>query len=52
MKDNKMYAKESKCNFAMQKVEYLGHFISGKGVETDPKKIAAIVQWPTPKNVK
>lgn len=52
MQNNKMYAKESKCNFAMEKVEYLGHFISGQGVETDPRKISAIVEWPVPKSVK
>ncbi|XP_074342426.1 uncharacterized protein LOC141679976 [Apium graveolens] len=33
-------------------VEYLGHFISGQGVETDPRKISAIVQWSVPKSVK
>jgi len=32
----------------MEKVEYLGHYISGAGVETDPKKIAVIINWPTP----
>ncbi|XP_074298516.1 putative mitochondrial protein AtMg00860 [Silene latifolia] len=42
----------SKCAFAMEKVEYFGHFISGKGVETDPKKVQAVVEWPTPKSVK
>ncbi|XP_074306485.1 putative mitochondrial protein AtMg00860 [Silene latifolia] len=47
-----MFAKASKCSFAMEKVEYLGHFISGKGVETDPKKIEAVAAWPVPQIVK
>ena len=38
-----LYAKKSKCYFGVQKVEYLGHFISGNGVATDPKKIEAVV---------
>ena len=38
----------SKCQFMQKHVEYLGHIISGEGVRTDPKKIAAIVQWKTP----
>lgn len=38
--------------FAIDKVEYYGHFISGSVVETDPQKIAAVVKWPIPKNVK
>lgn len=33
-------------------MKYLGHFISVEGVATDPKKIVAIQEWPTPKFVK
>jgi len=48
MRDNSLYAKLSKCCFGIPKVEYLGHYISGKGVETDPKKLEVIQQWPQP----
>ena len=37
--------------FAQSSVEYLGHLISAQGVATDPKKIEAVQQWPTPRNV-
>lgn len=47
-----MYAKESKCVFEISKIEYLGHYISGHGVETDPKKIDSVVQWPIPRSLK
>lgn len=43
MKNNKMYAKESKCSFAQERVEYLGHYISAKGVEADPKKVEVVL---------
>jgi len=33
-------------------VEYLGHFISGKGIETDPTKIKAVLEWPNPTTLK
>ncbi|XP_070682337.1 uncharacterized protein [Malus domestica] len=35
-----------------QQVEYLGHIVSSERVYTHPTKIKAIVEWPTPKNVK
>ncbi|KAD5318093.1 hypothetical protein E3N88_18039 [Mikania micrantha] len=52
LRKHTLFAKQSKCSFAGANVEYLGHIISGKGVQTDPKKIAAIQQWPVPLNLK
>jgi len=52
MKENELFAKLGKCQFGIDRVEYLGHYISGIGVETDPKKIAIIINWPIPANQK
>lgn len=49
LKDNGMHIKKSKCNFFSRKVEYLGHFISRVVVETDPRKISVVVNWPIAK---
>nr|GEU86582.1 reverse transcriptase [Tanacetum cinerariifolium] len=49
LQDNTFYVNQSKCVFGATTVEYLGHIISGRGVEMDHKKITAIVDWPTPK---
>ena len=43
--------KPSKCNFYARQVHFLGHVVSTEGVNTDPKKISAIVDWPTPISV-
>lgn len=44
--------KPSKCTFAQHSIAYLGHVISADGVATDPDKISAIREWPTPTSVK
>ena len=41
--------KPSKCEFFKKWIHYLGHIVSNKGIETDPKKIEAIVKWPGPR---
>ena len=43
--------KPSKCEFFKDRLEYLGHIVSKDGIETNPKKIMAIVKWPRPKNI-
>lgn len=51
LKKNSLFVKLNKCTFAADKVEYLGHVISGAGVATKPQNIAAIVDWPVPKTI-
>ena len=41
-----------KCKLFRHEVEYLGHVVSQDGAKTDPKKIKAIIEWPTPHNAK
>ncbi|GJX93860.1 putative mitochondrial protein [Tanacetum coccineum] len=52
MKDNTLYAKKSKCYFAIPQVKYLGHIILAQGVATDPSKIEAMQKWPIPSTLK
>ncbi|PNX92586.1 Ty3/gypsy retrotransposon protein, partial [Trifolium pratense] len=48
---NTFVAKLSKCVFAVNKVDYLGHVISVDGVTPDPDKIQAILDWPAPRSL-
>ena len=43
--------KPGKCEFFRPQLEYLGHVVSKEGIETNPKKIAATVNWPRPMTV-
>ncbi|CAH1770615.1 5025_t:CDS:1, partial [Entrophospora sp. SA101] len=51
LRQHKLYAKLSKCEFLQSKVEYLGHYISAEGIAVDTRKTAAIKDWPAPTNV-
>ena len=43
--------KPNKCESFKSKITYLGHIVSAKGIETDPKKIEAVKDWTVPKTV-
>ncbi|GKA12570.1 putative reverse transcriptase domain-containing protein [Tanacetum coccineum] len=48
LKEEKLYAKFSKCDFWLDSVQFLGHVIDIKGVYVDPAKIEAIKNWVAP----
>ncbi|MCI11102.1 hypothetical protein A2U01_0032202, partial [Trifolium medium] len=50
--EGKFFLKESKCILAQRRLEYLGHIVSVTGVQPDPSKIQAMVDWPTPTSIK
>nr|GFB52896.1 putative reverse transcriptase domain-containing protein [Tanacetum cinerariifolium] len=45
-----LYAKFSKCEFWIPKVQFLGHMINSKGIHVDPAKIESIKDWVFPKS--
>ncbi|GKG05221.1 putative reverse transcriptase domain-containing protein, partial [Tanacetum coccineum] len=45
----KLYAKFSKCEFWIPKVQFLGHVIDSRGIHVDLAKIESIKDWATPK---
>ncbi|GJU32213.1 putative reverse transcriptase domain-containing protein [Tanacetum coccineum] len=49
LKKEKLYAKFSKCEFWILKVQFLGHVIDSRGIHLDPAKIESIKDWASPK---
>nr|GFA15477.1 putative reverse transcriptase domain-containing protein [Tanacetum cinerariifolium] len=49
LKEEELYAKFSKCEFWLSKVQFLGHVIDSEGIHIDPEKIKAIKDWESPK---
>ncbi|GJZ38340.1 putative reverse transcriptase domain-containing protein [Tanacetum coccineum] len=50
LKKEELYAKFSKCEFWIPKVQFLRHVIDSKGIYVDPAKIESIKDWASPKS--
>ncbi|GJU60563.1 putative reverse transcriptase domain-containing protein [Tanacetum coccineum] len=50
LKKEELYAKFSKCNFWIPKVQFLGHVIDSEGIHVDPAKIESVKDWASPKS--
>nr|GEV50124.1 DNA/RNA polymerases superfamily protein [Tanacetum cinerariifolium] len=48
LRQKKLYAKFSKCDFWLGQVAFLGHIVSADGITMDPAKVEAITKWPRP----
>jgi hypothetical protein len=51
LRDHKLYAKFSKCEFWLNSVKFLGHTISKDGISVDPRKVQEVMDWKPPKSV-
>ncbi|GJR01209.1 putative reverse transcriptase domain-containing protein [Tanacetum coccineum] len=48
LKEEKLFAKFSKCEFWLSKVKFLGHVIDSVGIHVDPAKIESVKDWVSP----
>jgi hypothetical protein len=48
LREHQLYAKFSKCEFWLDKVQFLGHVLSTEGVAVDPSKVKDILDWKPP----
>ena len=51
LRENKLFAKLSKCDFWLKEVSFLGHIVFAEGIRVYPVKIEAVVNWKPPRNV-
>jgi hypothetical protein len=51
LRDHKLYAKFSKCEFLLKSVKFLGHTISQDGISVDPSKVQEVMDWKPTKSV-
>ncbi|GKG45262.1 hypothetical protein Tco_0495340, partial [Tanacetum coccineum] len=50
LKKEELYAKFSKYEFWIPKVQFLDHVIDSEGIQVDPAKIKSIKDWTSPKS--
>ena len=50
LREQKLFAKLSKCSFWQKSIGFLGHIVSDQGVSVDPEKVQTIRDWPQPRN--
>jgi hypothetical protein len=52
LRDHRLYAKLSKCEFWLKEIKFLGHTISQDGISVDPEKVQEVMDWKPPTTVK
>ncbi|CAI7729085.1 unnamed protein product [Closterium sp. NIES-53] len=52
LREHRLFAKQSKCEFAKPSIPFLGHIISHNQLAMDPSKVQAIREWKEPTSIK
>ena len=52
LREHRLYAKFSKCEFWLPEVTYVGHVISAKSIAVNPERVQAVLDWTPPESVK
>ena len=51
LREHKLYAKFSKCEFWLDRVQFLRHVLTPDGISVDPSKVQDVLNWKSPKSV-
>jgi hypothetical protein len=52
LREHRLYAKLSKCDFWLKEIKFLGHTISQAGITIDPDKVQEVMNWKPPTTVR
>ena len=52
LREHKLKAKCSKCEFARSRVKCLGHVVGSGELRVDPDKVSAVADWAAPRDIK
>jgi hypothetical protein len=52
LREHRLYAKLSKCDFWLKEIKLLGHTISQAGITIDPDKVQVVMNWKPPTTVR
>jgi hypothetical protein len=52
LREHRLYAKLSKCDFWLKEIKFLGHTISQYGIAVDPNKVQEVMNWKLPTTVR
>jgi len=52
LKEKKLFAKHRNCEFWLEEVFFLSHFMNNNGLAIDPAQVKDIVEWERPTNVR
>lgn len=52
LREHKLYVHLDKCEWHVQRTEYLGYIVSPEGVSIDTNRLKTIQEWPLPRTVR
>jgi hypothetical protein len=52
LREHRLYAKLSKCDFWLKEIKFLGHTISQADIAVDPDKVQEVMNWKPPTTVR
>ena len=52
LRKQKLFAKMFKCAFRLPEIDSVGFRVGRERIKTQPEKLKALKEWPTPQNVK